>query len=464
MAVHSILRANSRLRRKLGDPGVQFLEYAAGAIERILPHVEVSDWSEGIWEEARSIWNSPSRTEIGVTLPIGRQEDADARSLSATVTRRRVPRHSAGDPRSTLDQREWDICKRIVQRIAEVFAADQWESSHATLKAFRDSFDAYIVAQHLESHHQLAPLTIDKIIDSLQTLSQQSYENKALVFGCIVDSSPGRDDTSLPFPDAYLSQKKYKALSDGYRTAYEISRNGKLIGFLDLTAPDKRSPDLTGRKYYPDWAEPIARASQDGRCGIALSRQGDILVFDAGTLRFTYRFGRWHYWNHAHLIHLLRSLARTQHVQRSILGRVVGSIYRASLDISFRRSGGLFVLLRGKDRLRDVVPGGEAIGDENRSEPNRQFDNAISQFTIRDLPRPITIELAALDGAVVLANSGDFLAYGAVLQPRKRGRLLGAEGSRTKAAIGASNYGLAVKISSDGQITVYSGGIEFISV
>jgi acylphosphatase len=33
-----------------------------------------------------------------------------------------------------------------------------------------------------------------------------------------------------------------------------------------------------------------------------------------------------------------------------------------------------------------------------------------------------------------------------------------AEGSRTKAAIGASNYGLAIKISSDGDITVYAAG------
>jgi len=151
-------------------------------------------------------------------------------------------------------------------------------------------------------------------------------------------------------------------------------------------------------------------------------------------------------------------------VQRRILGRVVGSIYRASLDISFRRSGGLFVLLRGKNRLRKVVRSGEAIGDRDRNESDAQFDGAVAEHTIQLVPRPLTVELAALDGAVVLANSGNFLAYGAVLRPKRQGKLRGAEGSRTKAAIGASNYGLAVKISSDGQITVYSGGIEFISV
>jgi DNA integrity scanning protein DisA with diadenylate cyclase activity len=74
------------------------------------------------------------------------------------------------------------------------------------------------------------------------------------------------------------------------------------------------------------------------------------------------------------------------------------------------------------------------------------------------------VELASLDGAVVLENSGLIRAYGAVLQPKKAGRIRGAEGSRTKAAIGASNYGLAVKVSSDGDVTVYHEGDEFMRV
>jgi len=80
------------------------------------------------------------------------------------------------------------------------------------------------------------------------------------------------------------------------------------------------------------------------------------------------------------------------------------------------------------------------------------------------MSRAVAVEIASLDGAVVLANSGKILAYGAVLQPRRAGHLRGSEGSRTKAAIGASNYGLAVKISSDGDITVYFAGVEFFRI
>jgi hypothetical protein len=34
-----MLRANSRLRQEIGPQGVRFLEHAAGAVNRILPHV-----------------------------------------------------------------------------------------------------------------------------------------------------------------------------------------------------------------------------------------------------------------------------------------------------------------------------------------------------------------------------------------------------------------------------------------
>ena len=232
------------------------------------------------------------------------------------------------------------------------------------------------------------------------------------------------------------------------------------MNFIDLEKYNRPS----AKHFFPDWAERLAGASLSGACGIALSRQGDILVFDEGTLRFTYRYGRWQYWNHTHLVKLLRNKAKAQKVLPTVRGRVVGALYRAALDVSFRRSGGLFVILHGKRNLRKLVSDGDAIGDPKRNQTDREFDSILKDHDIQSMARKVVVELASLDGAVVLANSGKILAYGAVLQPEKTGRLRGTEGSRTKAAIGASNYGLAVKISSDGNIDVYHEGKKFIGV
>lgn len=450
-----MLRSNSRLRQEIGPEGVAFLARAAGAVSRILPHVELSSWTEhASWLKPDAVWTSPRRTQVRMTVSIGAKDRG--KSLIAFVQRRGVPsQQDAG--RRVLDLREQDICRRIARRLSNVLRFYSETANHASLRAIGASFDEQVVSEHIQEHHQLK-LELSGVLGALHTLAEQTYENKALTFGCIIDPTNESGGEAV-FPKDFLTAKKYEALSDGYRTAYLLSVSGRVLDFVDLDEFDDRS--LTGKHFYPLWAEPMARASRDRKCGIALSRQGDLLVFDEGNLRFTYRNGRWQYWNHAHLIKLLRDRARAQHVRPSSLGRIVGEVYRAALDISFRRSGGLFVVLRNQDNLGKIVRVGDAIGDRGRQPGDEAFESALAGTNIS---RPVMVELASLDGAVVLDNSARLLAFGAVLRPHRTGRLRGAEGSRTKAAIGASHYWLSVKISSDGDITVYHNGKQFICI
>ena len=455
-----MLRKNSRMREFLGEPGMSFLEHSCGAIERILPHVQVSGWKEASWRDPSAVWDSPKRTAIRVTIAVASQEEGPSRrSLEATIRRRGIP--SAGSAsRRTLDEREYGICGIIAERISQVLSRRASVQNDASIKAIEGSLDEYVVGRHVQEFHKLNEMPIGSVFEALHKLSEESYENKSLTFGCIISPTSKGDLESAEFPAEFLNAKKYKALSDGFRTAYLIASNGKVVDFVDLDHLEKKP--LTEKHHYPDWTEMIARASRNGRCGIALSRQGEILVFEDGSLRFTYRYGRWQYWNHAHLVHLLRVRARAQRLPTKILGRVVGAIYRAALDVSFRRSGGLFVTLHNRKYLRKVVREGDAIGDSKRRTNDREFDDVIRKHNIQGLRRVVAVELASLDGAVVLDNSGRIRAYGAVLNPKRAGRHRGSEGSRTKAAIGASKFGLALKISSDGDITVYHDGKEFI--
>jgi hypothetical protein len=455
-----MLRANSRLHQRLSEAQRKFLEFATGAVQRLLPHIQVTAWEEGIWRNPQSVWTSANRTEVRMTIAVGAKNESEARSLTAIVRRRRSA-FVGSKAKAIIDLREHDICRLIAQRVTEILKQQANESGSASIEAISDSFDEYIVGSHIQGHHKFQA-RIAPVLSALHTLSEQSYENKALTFGCIIDPGQTGEPSGARFPSEFLRSKKYKALSDGFRTAYIVSTDGRVLSFVDL---EKYGTDrLTEKHYFPDWTEAIAQSSRHGRCGIALSRQGDILVFDEGTLRFTYRYGRWQYWNHSHLLNLLRDQARAQRVPSSLIGRVVGAIYRAALDVSFRRSGGLFVVLHNRNHLRKIVKHGDAIGDQNRSATDGEFDTFLKGHTIQSLPRAVAVELASLDGAVVLDNSGHILAYGAVLQPKKAGKLRGTEGSRTKAAIGASNYGLAVKVSSDGDISVYNKGSEFIRV
>ena len=84
-----MIRANSTLRRILNDSGIRFLDHAANAVQRILPHVEVS-WTEEPWEASESVWTSSKRTEIRIIISVGNKADADAKCLKAYVRRRNL--------------------------------------------------------------------------------------------------------------------------------------------------------------------------------------------------------------------------------------------------------------------------------------------------------------------------------------------------------------------------------------
>lgn len=450
------LRSNSTLATSLGDPWVRLLEYSVRALSRILPHTETSNWRiENAAAKSRATFADPDRRslDLSIGLTVGERNWA----VHGVLKRRSIPA-GVGAISRTIDLRERDLAECVVREISEMFKAVRSDEV-ATPEALRAGFEERIVARHLRNHHDLE-IDLAGWFAALRQLAEQSYENKSLTFGCIINTSDGTPPSDgSQFPADFFKRKRYRALSDGYRTAYRVSSKGAITGFSDLPP---RTPE--SHRYYPKWCDELASHSRGKRLALCLTRQGDLLVLDSGRLTLTYRFGRWQYWNHTHIVDLIANAARVQHVVPAKLSAVVRSIYRAALDVAFRRSGGLFVLLRNQNYLRKTVRRGDAIGDRGRAKIDASFDRVLDDLYVQTSARTVVAELAALDGAVVMANTGKILAYGAVLDPQRKGRLRAAEGSRTKAAIGASNYGLAVKISSDGDVTVYVGGKELIRI
>jgi hypothetical protein len=84
-----------------------------------LPHVKISAWQEGPWMKSQSVWTSPQKSEIRMTIAVGSAGEADARSLTATVQRRRVP-VLQGSAKGIIDLREHGICRLVAQRVSEV--------------------------------------------------------------------------------------------------------------------------------------------------------------------------------------------------------------------------------------------------------------------------------------------------------------------------------------------------------
>jgi hypothetical protein len=398
-------------------------------------------------------WEDTNRRAIVINIQL--QPSPGSVCLSARL-KRRTAVSGVGAIQRTLDSREYDLCRQLARRLSEVLGSPDSAGHGESLRAIRGRFDEQVVASHLREHHELS-LDMGLIFSEMRHLAEQSYENKALAYGVILRGKKSTGDEV--FPSEFLEKKRYRALSDGFRTAFEISSDGRVLGLMDLQAT---SPGQNLQHFYPEWCEHIAETATGSSCGICLTRHGDILVFDSGNLRFTYRVGRWQYWNHQHVCDIFRNRARVQHVPTNVLPKVVRSIYRAALDVSFRRSGGLFVLLRSQRSKAKLIIPGDGIGDKRRERIYEIFDETLGDANVRTMSRAVLTEIAGLDGGVVLNNKGHILAYGAVL--KASGRFSPSEGSRTKAAIAASRYGIAVKVSSDGDIAFYEGRKPFLEL
>jgi len=78
--------------------------------------------------------------------------------------------------------------------------------------------------------------------------------------------------------------------------------------------------------------------------------------------------------------------------------------------------------------------------------------------------RPTTIleTIARIDGALILDVGSNLLAFGAILHYPDLADLHpeNIEGGRASAAIAASRFGRALKISEDGLISFYQSGIH----
>src|SRR5437016_2962743 len=103
------IRKNSRLRQFLGEDAVKFLIHGVGAIQRILPHVEIIDQAEVEWKKSKCAWADSKRRQIRLTIAIGKGSAPFRRSITATVQRRSLglPGAFTGN---TLDMRESAIC------------------------------------------------------------------------------------------------------------------------------------------------------------------------------------------------------------------------------------------------------------------------------------------------------------------------------------------------------------------
>jgi hypothetical protein len=130
------------------------------------------------------------------------------------------------------------------------------------------------------------------------------------------------------------------------------------------------------------------------------------------------------------------------------------------MNLAESRRGGLFVVLNDAAAVRHLLAPEDLL--ENTSAPKltkARVHYLLSGKSLLELDLEVLQSVARIDGGIVLDRAGRLLAFGAIL--RHAGEPLAAqEGGRTTAAMHASRFGLALKISEDGIVSFYQSGAK----
>jgi hypothetical protein len=347
----------------------------------------------------------------------------------------------------------------IVREIGRVVDTMATRQSDHLLIGPQEMADA-AVANFLQNITGITDTDFVGIIRFLKEMAQQSYETKPITYGVIVLTRTESKRHIASFPYDIIDQKRFQSITDGYNTALLLDRAGKIIRLISL-----ESQGRVGEHFRPTWLDPLAETARSHQAlGIALTRAGALMIAWQGNLLLSYRHGKWTLWYHSENVELIRDgLTRRGTVPRD-MARLAAKLYRCALDVSFRKTGALFVALRSPTNIEKLVKGPEQINGGRRTRGDLAIGEWLSTHTVVGTERKIITDLSALDGAIVCDRRGNVLSYGSVLLlPRKKG-LSRIEGSRSRAAHSASFFGLSIKISSDGGIEVIESGQNLLSL
>lgn len=350
----------------------------------------------------------------------------------------------------------WPYCFRISR--AHPFEVDDTRLAlqfvralNAKLVAADQPFFEYLVdrcAQEVVADVVKSRIVDDNLIPWIVSIMQkwaaQTYEGSRVSATIAIDSRPAPRSISNIHVTSVIGRDYSRVLGSGSDTMLVLSPSGHVVERHVLSTSVKSQETEPGSLFAPLDYTSIAAWARRGRLAIALNPFGELLVFNNRNLRFAYRRGTWFHFAHRALVERMKYLAVARSLQEAV--------YVTCLDISFERAGGCIAIATPANVARI----GEYVGEDDliengKASRTKLFRHLIGQ-PFQKLHRRVRLELASLDGAIVLSSVGTILAAGAIVRVQA-----GSDGGGRRAAAKAlSRLGFSVKISEDGGITSFT--------
>lgn len=258
---------------------------------------------------------------------------------------------------------------------------------------------------------------------------------------------------TLTIEEALLQEKWIRAVIDGRKIALlGTKKNGGAInGFISILEVKNKKSHFP---YVPhESLEGLQSVLDKNDIAFIAGRGGDIIILLGNGIVFNKTQGKWRYLNYNHFHQIL-----VQFMDESVTNAIISMV----LNLAFEKKGALVCIVKTKQCLKSLVL------DYGKTEQiNSILRKSAKGLDIKErAERQIISSAATIDGALILDINGKVLDVACMIGKTSEPQMekLHIEeakvfpGSRTTASWNASLFGLAIKVSSDGEIIVFSEG------
>ena len=307
-----------------------------------------------------------------------------------------------------------------------------------------------------------------------------------VTFGFVIDP-----ETKSHFPNDkygtwfnFLRDDYAATLTDCINSVFLLDRECNLAGFLSIT--ENNAVDA----YNLPWNLPyrfaniIEKYVFGTRVGVFLLNNGDIILSKNKAIRLIKRNLKWLNLSYE----AFANAAYAKINMEKIPEKIFKEVYASTLDVSFSHTGGIISVVYSKnaerifksndnsdsiinicDNLKDRLLLGEIEKEMTNSKKGKGVSKQeifkrllkrrvilalIEEKTFDQIDRKLRTELISMDGACILDENRNVCAFGAIIQNESGS----SGGGRSAAARKLSQFGMAVKISTDGYIELFIDG------
>lgn len=341
----------------------------------------------------------------------------------------------------------------------------------------------------------------EELFNVLEQWAVKTYEGKKVTMGFVIDPT-GVSKAGISFKDwiSFLEDDYSAVISDCIHSVFTLDKNCNFLGYQSISdsgiLPSCALNDRVPLRFMNIIQQFVPKEPDNvktNKVGIFLLSNGDILLAKDGATRFVKRNMQWLNLSYDAFKNALQDFVHDMYDESKLVDaeKLISSVYSSVLDVSFSHTGGIIAIVgpawsleQGDSKPVDqvlnfadnllldekIIEGKEVSANNGNSadiSSERERDthkrtlkrkvirNLVQNKKFTSLDRKLRSELIALDGACILDRDGSIYSFGAIIQNDSGS----TGGARAAAAKKLSQYGMAVKVSTDGYIELYINSV-----